>query len=301
MKHLLLLLVIISCFDSFAKKAEIPFPVLIGESEFIIEGTIFSVSESQIEVIVKNRIKGIIEEKAIINIQVWKEWTCDFHRFDYKKDLELILFLNYSDELDQYSITHNSDGEFLVEADSIQVQSYKKISGEEFVKSLKLFVSKFTYVGDWYVDGIEKCFFKSTNNFTDNNGSEFYNWVIKSAEELNLFTEKWLFNLDLKSPRNVIRSIQYAAQSGDESVLDITIHPIEFVESSTNVAYSLWIMDSIGLEIIGNYDCDLEIKDWFERKKMFGADIYCQDQYISSVILEKQYENWFITQIRKKD
>jgi len=97
-----------------AQKKYQPYWSIILESDLIIDGTITDLKDTIYSFEIIDFVKG--KSKKKINVNIWKEWSCDHRPRKLQDGLRLVLFLEK--QLDgSYNVIHGSNGELFVNKD----------------------------------------------------------------------------------------------------------------------------------------------------------------------------------------
>lgn len=149
MKSIITLILTLSLISKVeAKKRVLPYEILIGGADLIVEGEIVDVSEGFYKFQITDFLKN--KSKQTIKIQMFSEWACDSRVMPAKKGQKLLLFLAKSD-YEFYQIINGSTGELFVESVTevfqydFEFESYKDIKN-----GIKRFAESFDYHGDLY-------------------------------------------------------------------------------------------------------------------------------------------------------
>lgn len=141
-----------------AKKRFVPYEIIIGSADLVVEGEIVSVSNGFYRFKVNEFLKNNSED--IITVEMFPEWTCDSRIVPATKGQKLLLFLSKSNH-EFYQIINGSTGELFV--DNVPANFYYDFVFEDYndIKNgIKLFVKSFDYCGELYPKFNEKQTFK---------------------------------------------------------------------------------------------------------------------------------------------
>ncbi|WP_237274963.1 hypothetical protein [Tenacibaculum ovolyticum] len=159
MKTIIALILTLSLFSKAeAKKIFLPYEIIIGSADLVVEGEIVSVSNGFYKFKVTEFLKNNSEN--IITVEIFPEWTCDSRIMPAEKGQKLLLFLSKSNN-EFYQIINGSTGELFVE--SVPADFYYDFDFENYddIKTgIKLFVKSFDYCGELYPKYNEKQTFK---------------------------------------------------------------------------------------------------------------------------------------------
>jgi len=97
-----------------AKKSFIPYEVIMGYADLIVEGEISKVNENSYEFKIFNNLKSKINTGNKIIVNNFQEWTCDKRIVSSKVGQKLLLFLTIT-ENKTYEIINGSTGELFIE------------------------------------------------------------------------------------------------------------------------------------------------------------------------------------------
>lgn len=179
MKTLFALILTLSIFSKAeAKKIFLPYEIIIGSADLVVEGEVISVSTGFYKFKVTDYLKNNSEK--IITIQMFPEWTCDSRIIPAKKGQKLLLFLSKSTN-NFYQIINGSTGELFIESvpanfhDDFVFKDYADIKN-----GIKLFVKSFDYCGELYPKNNEKQTFKKLLSETELNKLELESFFLKS-------------------------------------------------------------------------------------------------------------------------
>jgi hypothetical protein len=166
MKTIIALVLTISLFSKAeAKKIFLPYEIIIGSADLIVEGEIISVSNGFYKFKVTEYLKHNSEK--IITIEMFPEWTCDSRIIPAEKGQKLLLFLTKSTD-NFYQIINGSTGELFIE--SVPADFYYDFVFEDYTdikNGIKLFVKSFDYCGELYPKFNEKQTFKKLLSETE--------------------------------------------------------------------------------------------------------------------------------------
>lgn len=139
-------------------KINLPYGMLISESDLIVHGKILKVNDSTYDFQVHNIIKGQTTEK--IKVSIWKEWICDIRSLPLEPNAELILFL-ISNDNEIYDVLNGSNGELFVNQNDSVVTYYKNkpVTTDLMIQGIKLFSKHFKYISGECCD-YQKLIFK---------------------------------------------------------------------------------------------------------------------------------------------
>ena len=141
-----LLLMTVSA-SSYAKKYHYPIEVVAGMANLIVVGEIQSFTSDTYQFKINQTVKG--QPTDLIQVQMFKEWTCDIRMKKVAKGQKLLLFLKKDG--DAYEIINGSTGEIFIEKD-IVLRIFNKLepSIEELVTALKVVTSTFKLKNENY-------------------------------------------------------------------------------------------------------------------------------------------------------
>lgn len=159
MKAFFTLILTLSIFSKIeAKKIFLPYEIIIGSANLVVEGEIVSVNGRFYKFKITDYLKGSSEK--IITVQMFPEWTCDERIIPAEKGQKLLLFLLKSNN-EFYKIINGSTGELFIE--NVLGDFYQDFDFENYddiKKGIKLFVKAFDYHGKLYPKFGEKQTFK---------------------------------------------------------------------------------------------------------------------------------------------
>jgi len=159
MKTIIALILSLSLFSKTeAKKRILPYEIIIGSADLVVEGEILSVSNGFYRFKVNEFLKNNSEN--IITVEIFPEWTCDSRIVPAEKEQKLLLFLSKSNN-GFYQIINGSTGELFVE--SVPAEFNYDFVFEDYndIKNgIKLFAKSFDYCGELYPKFNEKQTFK---------------------------------------------------------------------------------------------------------------------------------------------
>ncbi|MFQ3239418.1 MAG: hypothetical protein ACI9NI_001724 [Olleya marilimosa] len=182
MKTLITLILTLSIFSKAeAKKIFLPYEIIIGSADLVVEGEIISVSNGFYKFKVAEFIKNNSEK--IITVEMFPEWTCDQRIIPAEKGQKLLLFLTKSNE-EFYQIINGSTGELFIE--NVLGDFYQDFEFENYddiKKGIKLFVKSFDYCGELYPKFNEKQTFKKLLTETELSKLELESKFFKSIRK----------------------------------------------------------------------------------------------------------------------
>ncbi len=159
MKTLFTLIVTLSIISTVeAKKIFLPYEIIIGNADLVVEGEIVSVDDGFYKFKITDFLKGSSEK--IITVQMFRQWTCDQRIIPVEKGQKLLLFLLKSNGK-FYKIINGSTGELFIEnVQSAFSQDFEFKNYDDIKKGIKLFGESFDYQGELYPKFGEKQTFK---------------------------------------------------------------------------------------------------------------------------------------------
>ncbi|WP_124981277.1 hypothetical protein [Nonlabens xiamenensis] len=182
MKTLITLLLTLSIFSKTeAKKRFLPYEIIIGSADLVVEGEIISVNGEFYEFKVTDFLKN--KSEKIITVLMFPEWTCDKRIIPAEKGQKLLLFLTKSKD-EFYKIINGSTGELFIE--NVVGDFYQDFDLENYddiKKGIKLFVKSFDYCGELYPKFNEKQTFKKLLTETELSKLELESKFFKSIRK----------------------------------------------------------------------------------------------------------------------
>lgn len=182
---------VITYFDIFSRKLFVPIEVIAGSAQLIVTGNIEEVKSSTYIFRIEHLVKGSVKTQTI-EVQKFKEWTCDIRFAGHTVGQKLFLFLNKDKK--QWYLIDGGPSERPIINDSITIQEEQfhikgeyhpwKIKYSEFLEAIKSFSNQYKYKGVYEL-------FKCTCTF-----------IRIPTEERNLIFIKTPFALYLQSRMN---------------------------------------------------------------------------------------------------
>tara|TARA_R110002072_G_scaffold302305_2_gene484671 strand:+ start:2266 stop:2850 length:585 start_codon:yes stop_codon:yes gene_type:complete len=188
MTKIFLLLFGIAVFGSSTpKKKYLPYEIIIGSADLIVEGEIMDFSKDQYDFKITEFLKLKGKFMREIKVNMFEEWTCDIRTKPVVKGQKLLLFLK-SGPNGEYDIIHGSSGElFLDEVTEYFSYEYNFKDYMDIKNGIRLFSESYDYLGPLYPKYNEKPVFKKLiqNNREKLNlkESEFFGSISKRVAE----------------------------------------------------------------------------------------------------------------------
>ncbi|GAA3516138.1 hypothetical protein GCM10022393_32690 [Aquimarina addita] len=167
-KLIIILLSVSTLLTSDIKKRELSYSIVIGGADLIVEGFIKKIQKNQgvwddsYELEITDALKTNTSRKTI-NVEMFKEWTCDFRKRPFAMNQKLLLFLKEGGN-GSYQIINGSTGELIIEKDTIvnpiRIFSYRSQNYQIFKEAVQMFADSYEYKGPLYKYGNEKTPFK---------------------------------------------------------------------------------------------------------------------------------------------
>ncbi len=141
MKYLLPLIIILTLSTNiYAKKNIYPIEVVACMADIIVVGEITNVYSDSYDLKIRRTIKG--QEKTIITVQMFQEWTYDTRKRKAEKGQELFLFLVKNK--DKYEIINGSTGEMFIEKNKVlRVVNDKQPTVDELAMAINIFTRSY--------------------------------------------------------------------------------------------------------------------------------------------------------------
>ena len=160
MKTLISIILLLSfTTNSKIKKIILPYGIVISKADLIVEGKISTLSGNEYDFKITEFING--KSSEIINVEMWKEWTCDSRIQKAEIGQKLILFLTKTDD-GKYQIINGSTGELFIGKDN-SVNTFMKSefpNVTEMKNGIKLFLKAYEFKGSLYPRHNEENYFK---------------------------------------------------------------------------------------------------------------------------------------------
>ncbi|WP_298541001.1 hypothetical protein [uncultured Aquimarina sp.] len=191
MKKLFIITISIFMLASFnPKKKNRPYQFIIGGADLIVEGNIERITTGQGSIL-KNRYQLVVTDylksntqRKNITVQMFEEWTCDIRRKRVTEGQKLLLFLKEGGN-GYYQIIHGSNGELIIENDSIlnYIDQFPSKKYPEFKEAVTMFLESYEYNGPIYTLSSEKVKFKKLKPDTEINSMVSKNDFFKILTE----------------------------------------------------------------------------------------------------------------------